>query len=97
MNANSVLRPLFALAFYLITLLFILVIIVLFAIARGHLTLDGQVGALVIMAMGAFISMAGSAVVHFFKGNPTEGGSSITVSTPPSSSASVTTAPQASK
>lgn len=93
----SLLRSLFALAFYLVTLLFILVIIVLFAIARGHLTLDGQVGALVIMAMGAFISMAGSAVVHFFKGNPTDSGSSITVNTPPTSTASVTTAPGVSK
>jgi hypothetical protein len=55
------------LAFYLVSILFIVVMAVFFAVARGHITLEGQVGALAIMVTTTFGNMAATAVNHFFK------------------------------
>jgi hypothetical protein len=55
-----------ALAFYLVTVFASLSVFAVFAIARGHVVLDGAVGTLITTAITASITMAGMAINYFF-------------------------------
>jgi hypothetical protein len=54
------------LAFYLVSVFAGLSVAVVFAIARGHINLDGAVGTLITTAITAAITMAGMAINYFF-------------------------------
>jgi hypothetical protein len=59
-------RAQIALAFYLVTVFAGLSIAAVFALARGHINLDGAVGTLITTAITAAITMSGMAINYFF-------------------------------
>jgi hypothetical protein len=75
-------RAQIALAFYLVTVFASLSVAVVFAIARGHINLDGAVGTLITTAITASITMAGAAVGYFFS-RARHGGDTNGTPTPP--------------